>query len=377
MANHNQNGGRSSATSDDSRPGWRPQDPPATAHSRGNEDDHDYRSWRERNYRDDDRHAADRDPRRWEGGRGSELGYPGERDSRPIERYGQGQSGYSAGRYGDDRSQQIQSRNELAPSPGSFEDRHYNLGVGVDDRFTGRGQSSYWQDRSGYDPERYGTHGGYGGGRGVESERTAGAWRGGSEWRGGASEWRGYDQGSGRDPRIDPRMGPTGGQSSQSMGYQTGSYGRGYGPSQGAQDDWPQRSRGPEQHVHRGTGPHRGKGPLGYQRSDERIRELVSEALADDDRIDASQILVSVKDGEVTLSGVVDDRRTRREAEDCAAAIGGVRDVQIQLRVKDDRQTRSSQTTVASASGSWESSSGHAMIRPESETAQLDKKHRA
>jgi hypothetical protein len=89
--------------------------------------------------------------------------------------------------------------------------------------------------------------------------------------------------------------------------------------------------------VHRGTGPHRGKGPVGYQRSDERIRELVCEMLADDDQIDASQILVSVNGGEVTLSGIVEDRRTRREVEDCVSTVSGVRDVQVQLRLRDDR----------------------------------------
>jgi osmotically-inducible protein OsmY len=119
------------------------------------------------------------------------------------------------------------------------------------------------------------------------------------------------------------------------MGYQS-SYGP---PSHGTQDDR-QRHDSSEPHVHRGTGPHRGKGPVGYQRSDERIRELVSEALTDDDQIDASQIHVSVKDGEVTLSGIVEDRRTRREAEDCVASVSGVRDVQVQLRVKDDRPAK-------------------------------------
>ena len=129
----------------------------------------------------------------------------------------------------------------------------------------------------------------------------------------------------------------------EAMGYQRDSYGydhSGYEPPQhGTQDDR-QRRGSAEQHVHRGTGPHRGKGPLGYQRSDERIRELVCESLTDDDQIDASQIEVSVKNGEVTLSGVVDDRRTKREAEDCACSVSGVRDVQNQLRVKDDRQIR-------------------------------------
>jgi hypothetical protein len=154
------------------------------------------------------------------------------------------------------------------------------------------------------------------------------------------------------------------------MGYHSGTW------PQGTQDDW-QRPIGSEQHVHRGTGPHRGKGPLGYQRSDERLRELVSEALADDDQIDASQILVSVRDGEVTLSGVVDDRRTRREAEDCVASISGVRDVQIQLRLKDDRQSKPGQTAMNALSPSRDSFGQVAPGKNEAEMFSPDKKPRA
>jgi osmotically-inducible protein OsmY len=43
-----------------------------------------------------------------------------------------------------------------------------------------------------------------------------------------------------------------------------------------------------------------------------------------------------VTGGEVTLSGVVEDRRARRDAEDCAYTVSGVRDVQNLLRVRDD-----------------------------------------
>lgn len=84
-------------------------------------------------------------------------------------------------------------------------------------------------------------------------------------------------------------------------------------------------------------GPHHGKGPVGFQRSDERIREVVCEALTDHGDIDASHIEVSVKACEVTLSGTVDDRRTKRLAEDCVAALPGVKDVHNQLRVGEPK----------------------------------------
>ncbi|HEX7840552.1 MAG TPA: BON domain-containing protein [Kofleriaceae bacterium] len=253
MANHNQSGGRGSFAED--RASWRPRDPSSQA-TRGHDaeadrgDDH---SWRDRGVRGDERPTGECEPRRWETGRGE-------------------------------------------PSPGSFEERYR------DDR--------YWQDRTGYDVDRYAGQGG----RDFEAERR-GLMR------------AGYGHGHG-----------------ERMGYAAGSYSRGStGYTGSAVQDMPPRDAGPEPHVHRGTGPHRGKGPSGYQRSDERIRELVCESLADDDQIDATHIEVVVNHGEVTLSGIVEDRRAKRDAEDCAWSISGVRDVQSTLRV-DDRSIRSAPT---------------------------------
>jgi len=79
-------------------------------------------------------------------------------------------------------------------------------------------------------------------------------------------------------------------------------------------------------------GEHRGKGPKGYKRSDHRILEDVCDRLSDDDELDASQITVTVKDGEVTLEGTVTDRSAKSRAEDLAESVGGVRDVDNKLR---------------------------------------------
>jgi hypothetical protein len=75
-----------------------------------------------------------------------------------------------------------------------------------------------------------------------------------------------------------------------------------------------------------------GKGPKDYTRSDERIREDVCDRLSDDDEVDASDITVTVKDGEVILEGSVPDRRSKHRAEDIAESVGGVRDVTNSLR---------------------------------------------
>jgi len=79
----------------------------------------------------------------------------------------------------------------------------------------------------------------------------------------------------------------------------------------------------------------RGRGPKGYTRSDERIREDVSDRLTDDPHVDASNIEVSVAGGEVTLSGTVPSRDQRRRAEDCAEYVSGVTYVQNNIRVKE------------------------------------------
>ncbi|MDO8902894.1 MAG: BON domain-containing protein [Phenylobacterium sp.] len=79
---------------------------------------------------------------------------------------------------------------------------------------------------------------------------------------------------------------------------------------------------------------HRGRGPKGYVRPDDRISDDVHHHLTDDPWIDASEIQVQVKDGEVTLSGTVDDRRAKHRAEHCVEDIHGVKHVQNNLRVQ-------------------------------------------
>lgn len=80
------------------------------------------------------------------------------------------------------------------------------------------------------------------------------------------------------------------------------------------------------------SGRFAGLGPRGYRRADDRIREDVCDRLTDHPDVDASEVDVSVDDGVVTLAGSVPDRWQKRAAEDCAAEVSGVRDVQSRLR---------------------------------------------
>jgi len=84
----------------------------------------------------------------------------------------------------------------------------------------------------------------------------------------------------------------------------------------------------------------RGHGPKGYHRSDDRIREDVNDYLTDHPHLDASEIEVKVKDGEVTLSGTVNDRADKRIAEAITESVSGVKNVDNNLRVSDNWSSR-------------------------------------
>jgi osmotically-inducible protein OsmY len=81
-------------------------------------------------------------------------------------------------------------------------------------------------------------------------------------------------------------------------------------------------------------GMYAGRGPRGYRRSDERIREDINDYLTDDWYVDASDVEVTVNNGMVTLTGRVDNRDEKRRAEDIAECVSGVSDVSNQLRVE-------------------------------------------
>jgi hypothetical protein len=85
-------------------------------------------------------------------------------------------------------------------------------------------------------------------------------------------------------------------------------------------------------------GPFTGIGPQGYQRSDDRIFEEVCERLTQHGKIDATDMEVEVDNGEVYLKGKVENRQTKRLAEDTVATVPGVMDVHNQLKVTQPRR---------------------------------------
>jgi hypothetical protein len=109
-------------------------------------------------------------------------------------------------------------------------------------------------------------------------------------------------------------------------GGDLGGYGR-EGAGRGGAQSW------------REGGRFSGRGPKGYRRSDERIREEVCDILTADPDIDASDITVQVTSCEVLLEGTVDDRWTKRHAEDVIEGVSGVNQVHNRLQVRSGSQT--------------------------------------
>lgn len=97
-------------------------------------------------------------------------------------------------------------------------------------------------------------------------------------------------------------------------------------------------------------GRHAGRGPKNWQRSDERIKEDVNERLTEHPHIDATEIDVQVRNGEVTLTGSVEDRRIKRMVEDLVEGVLGVKEVHNQLRAHSGSQSQGGE--MASFAGS-------------------------
>jgi osmotically-inducible protein OsmY len=128
-----------------------------------------------------------------------------------------------------------------------------------------------------------------------------------------------------------------------------------YGRSQPrAYEQYGYRNGMQEQGSEFATQSFRGRGPKGYERSDERLKEIICEALTDAPHIDASEISVDVKKGEVTLSGTVEDRRAKHAAEDLIEQCAGVNEIQNQLRIRGQSGSQPSGSQSAQQQSSQE-----------------------
>ena len=154
---------------------------------------------------------------------------------------------------------------------------------------------------------------------------------------GGMEYGRGQGYGQGYGQNFNQNRGQDFGQSfGQNFGQEGG---QAYSPFMGSQGN-PGNSAGfeggsywrPEPGIERQS--FRGRGPKGYARSDERLKEMICERLTEDGQIDASDISVEVSNCEVTLSGSVPDRQTKFRAEELVERCGAVKDIRNELRVE-------------------------------------------
>jgi osmotically-inducible protein OsmY len=212
-----------------------------------------------------------------------------------------------------------------APSYGSGRDEYLGQGRGA--QYAGPEFNASRYGSSGFEPSPYmGSQGGYPG----------------SGYQGG---YQGLPSGA------------LGGYSAAQASYGS-AYQGAYGP--GTADEAGRRAFGSSYGEASGYGDsglsgmqgHRGKGPKGYMRSDDRIKEDICERLSDDPVIDASDISVEARQGVVTLSGTVDSRQLKHRVEDLIERCSGVKDIENRLTVKSPSSGSGSRSAASGASGS-------------------------
>lgn len=314
---------------------------------RNYEDEANYTNTENRGYRDSGRSYGSSGEGGWQSRyeRGMGSGREGDYESRNYGRHnddyssGTGQRGISSaysdfgGDYSRGGSRNLYDRGYQGMGRRDYENRENRIGGANYDRYGEYGR---------YDQNR----GGHGGWSSQSNQGRSGY--GGSDYMGrsdyGRSNWGKSDYGN-RDEYRN----------------------RGYGSGENEERSWWDRTsdevsswfgdeeadRRRQQDRYR-KGEYRGKGPKNYSRSDDRVKEDVNDRLSDDPFIDASDIDVTVSNGEVTLTGTVDHRSTKRRAEDLAEAVSGVKNVENRLRVS---QMSGSQTSGISGTGSSSESS--------------------
>ena len=269
--------------------------------------------------------------RRHRGGEGYYGGYYGYPEREREREYG---------RHGDDRGFFERAGDEVRSW---FGDEEAHRRRRRDEREGPSDERGWWNRERGEDEPRWG---GWRGGDDAEREREwarqwgyvegrgsrggerdargwgySGGYGAGAGFMGGRPDWSGYESSGWTGQQRYGNRPFTGG------GLERSTYG------EGRYEDIGDRLR-----RGAGSGPYAGKGPRGYQRSDERIREDVCERMCDCGELDAGEIEVRVSNAEVTLLGTVGDRQDKRLAEDLADQVSGVREVHNQIRVNQPAQ---------------------------------------
>ncbi len=325
------------------------------------------RQWQNQGARTSDRQDDERQQRDvsgggmgsgWQGGPDRDRGYgggmgsygEGERETHwgARDQYGQGSEGWNRqGESWGGRNREYE-RDQNQGGRGGWEGR--DRGDEWREPNRQRGEDAYRGSE-----QKWGGHmANWGEGAGTEQYRGGQrGWGGDAYNREGGSErhrcgaGRGYTPGYGGMPeRRGGRGGEWGG---DRQSYNNRDWSRGW-DREALGNEWDQ---GTSMRDRAEPGRHAGRGPRNYQRSDDRIREDIIQRLTDHPDIDASDLDVEVKNGEVTLNGTVDERRARHLAEDLVDRVWGVRDVRNEIRVKRNEPN----TGLASGAASFHSGS--------------------
>lgn len=291
-------------------------------------------------------------------------------DTRPQYQQGQSNGWDGSPRQTQGRSERDDWSRNSGPSPDEFRgDRSYQNAI-EEERWRGEGGSQQ-QFRSSDEGGNFRT-----GGRRYNADVDRNDWSSSSdEYNGGrGSRFRGRESFGGSASSGRSQMNERyGSRYDDSRGDQWFS---GDGRSQPGDNQWrtdrSQWQPGSQQGTQQQRGQHYGKGPKGYSRSDDRIKEDLSDRMMTHPDLDASDIDMDVNQGEVTLRGNVDSRQSRRLAEDLCDDCHGVRQVNNQLRVSD----RSQHMSGRNATGSPEMSDNSAASRNRSDKSdKSDKSH--
>lgn len=249
-------------------------------------------------------------------------------------RYGQQHNDQSGG-YANPRGRQGQQGGFSesgygGTSQGSYGAQQYGYGAGGQQQYGGYGSE---QSQPGYRPQ--GGPMGYGDqmrGRGGSYGSPAGGY---ADRYGSFQQGNYPDSGSVYGDRSEQQR------YSGQQGYGQPGMGNAWGGSGSGGSGMGRSGMGMQQG---GRAMRSGKSPKGYSRSDTRIQEDVNDRLMEAWDLDPSDIEVKVKDGEVTLTGSVDSRNDKMQAEDLADSVLGVKEVVNQLRVKRNKSDQSSRS---------------------------------
>ncbi len=327
--------------------------------------------------------------------RGSRQRGAGEFDDRSRTQYGEERSGMygTTGNYEDRDDARFDPAGDRRRSSEDFYGTRGQGGsfYGDEERRGRSGQRGFDYGEREYDSDytRHGYEGGgYGrserdhfsgyesGGRGYESGwsrepyGSSGMGRGERSWQGGGSSGQGgsgfgqagsFGQGSAsgyRERSYGSGWGYPAGQSRDfsSSGYEPGYGGEEFGGAsrQGrSQGDW-SRYGGSA-----GAGQGQKRGPKGWQRSDERVKEDICERLYHNASIDSSEVSVEVSGGKVSLEGTVPDRRMKHAIEDLIDQCPGVKDIDNRVRIQRAGESGSSTAGSSTASHGSSSASGN------------------